>query len=155
VGILKPSHGCGQEKQFLISVVGGGFDCFLAARQIGATGRVIGVDMTPEMVSKARTNVVKTGLSHVDIRLAISDVIADAPIPESTQKDLALHAGSGADHQDCRSRSIYRIKAPFGSPNRRACRRQAGCQHGLLSSANPLHRKLFLPCCSRTEGKTV
>ena len=35
---------------------GGGFDCFLAARQVGPSGRVIGVDMTPEMISKARAN---------------------------------------------------------------------------------------------------
>jgi len=33
---------------------GGGFDCFLAARQVGNKGKVIGVDMTPEMVAKAR-----------------------------------------------------------------------------------------------------
>src|SRR3989304_1240664 len=35
---------------------GAGFDCFLAARQVGAEGRVIGVDMTPEMIAKARGN---------------------------------------------------------------------------------------------------
>jgi arsenite methyltransferase len=38
---------------------GGGFDCFLAAKQVGETGRIIGVDMTPEMVSKARMNAEK------------------------------------------------------------------------------------------------
>jgi 2-polyprenyl-3-methyl-5-hydroxy-6-metoxy-1,4-benzoquinol methylase len=35
---------------------GGGFDCFLAAKQVGPSGRVIGVDMTPDMMSKARAN---------------------------------------------------------------------------------------------------
>ena len=35
---------------------GGGFDCFLAAKQVGAKGRIIGVDMTPDMLSKARAN---------------------------------------------------------------------------------------------------
>ena len=35
---------------------GGGLDCFLAARQVGETGRVIGVDMTPDMLAKARAN---------------------------------------------------------------------------------------------------
>lgn len=48
---------------------GGGFDCFLAAKQVGATGRVIGVDMTPEMVSKARDNARKLGASTVEFRL--------------------------------------------------------------------------------------
>jgi SAM-dependent methyltransferase len=48
---------------------GGGFDCFLAARAVGETGSVIGVDMTPEMVSKSRRNVEKTGFQNVDFRL--------------------------------------------------------------------------------------
>lgn len=48
---------------------GGGFDCFLASRQVGETGRVIGVDMTPEMISKARTNASKGGFSNTEFRL--------------------------------------------------------------------------------------
>jgi len=48
---------------------GGGFDCFLAARQVGESGSVIGVDMTPEMVSKARSNAEKTGYQNVEFRL--------------------------------------------------------------------------------------
>src|SRR3972149_4502281 len=48
---------------------GGGFDCFLAARQVGETGRVIGVDMTPEMVRKARENARKGNFSNVEFRL--------------------------------------------------------------------------------------
>jgi len=48
---------------------GAGFDCFLAAKQVGETGRVIGVDMTPEMLAKARENTEKTGLKNVEFRL--------------------------------------------------------------------------------------
>jgi SAM-dependent methyltransferase len=48
---------------------GGGFDCFLAAKQVGPNGRVIGVDMTPDMVEKARSNARKVGASNVDFRL--------------------------------------------------------------------------------------
>ncbi len=48
---------------------GGGFDCFLAARQVGDTGRVIGVDMTPEMIGKARANADKGGYANVEFRL--------------------------------------------------------------------------------------
>ena len=48
---------------------GGGFDCFLAARQVGNTGKVIGVDMTPDMVSKARMNAKKIGTNTVEFRL--------------------------------------------------------------------------------------
>ena len=48
---------------------GGGFDCFLAAAETGESGQVIGVDMTPTMISKARTNADKGRYSQVEFRL--------------------------------------------------------------------------------------
>ncbi len=48
---------------------GGGFDSFLAARQVGAQGQVIGVDMTPQMLSKARDNARKLAAKNVEFRL--------------------------------------------------------------------------------------
>jgi SAM-dependent methyltransferase len=48
---------------------GAGFDCFLAARKVGPSGRVIGVDMTPEMIERARANARKGGYSNVEFRL--------------------------------------------------------------------------------------
>jgi SAM-dependent methyltransferase len=52
---------------------GGGFDVFIAGRKVGATGRAIGVDMTPEMLAKARRNIAhyrkETGLDNVEFRL--------------------------------------------------------------------------------------
>ncbi|MHC4395795.1 MAG: arsenite methyltransferase [Planctomycetota bacterium] len=48
---------------------GGGFDCFLAAKAVGDSGHVIGIDMTAEMVSKARENAVKAKLPNVEFRL--------------------------------------------------------------------------------------
>lgn len=47
---------------------GGGIDCFLAAAQVGETGRVIGVDMTPAMIAKAEQNRAKLGLNQVEFR---------------------------------------------------------------------------------------
>jgi arsenite methyltransferase len=122
---------------------GGGFDCFLAARAVGPTGRVIGVDMTPEMVLRARENARKAQVANVEFRLgeiehlpvadgsvdviisncvinlspdkssvfrdafrvlrpggrvAVSDVVATAELPEEWRKDMSLLSGciSGA-----------------------------------------------------------
>ena len=48
---------------------GGGFDCFLAADKVGENGRVIGVDMTPEMIEKARENARRGNYQNVEFRL--------------------------------------------------------------------------------------
>lgn len=60
---------------------GGGFDCFLASRQVGGTGKVIGVDMTPEMVSRARNNAVKGNFTNTDFRLG---EIEHLPVADNT-----------------------------------------------------------------------
>jgi len=60
---------------------GAGFDCLLAARQVGATGRVIGVDMTHEMLNKARGNATRVGASNVEFRLG---EIEHLPIADNT-----------------------------------------------------------------------
>lgn len=61
---------------------GAGFDCFLAARAVGPAGRVIGVDMTSEMVARARENARKAGVDHVDFRLGEIEhlPVADASV---------------------------------------------------------------------------
>ncbi len=60
---------------------GGGIDCFLASNNVGKTGRVIGVDMTAEMVSRARANAEKGGYQNVDFRLG---EIENLPVADGT-----------------------------------------------------------------------
>jgi len=61
---------------------GAGFDCFLAARQVGPSGKVIGVDMTPDMLARARANAEKAGVSNVEFRLGEIEhlPVADASV---------------------------------------------------------------------------
>lgn len=54
---------------------GGGFDCFIAANQVGPTGHVIGVDMTAEMLAKSRATAVTMGLTHVEFREGIAEAL--------------------------------------------------------------------------------
>jgi len=91
---------------------GAGFDAFLAARQVGPEGRVIGVDMTPEMVMRARGNITKTNLTNVEFRLgeierlpvadaSIDAIISNCVINLSTDKPAVF-------------REAYRVMAPGG-----------------------------------------
>ena len=87
--------GCGAPLQFVAlepgeTVLdlgsGAGFDAFLAAREVGETGRVIGVDMTPEMIDRARRNAETVGLRNTEFRpgrieaLPLEDASVDAVI---------------------------------------------------------------------------
>lgn len=60
---------------------GAGFDCFLAAKKVGPSGKVIGVDMTPEMVQKARENAMAGGFQNVEFRLG---EIEHLPAPDNS-----------------------------------------------------------------------
>lgn len=59
---------------------GAGFDCFLASKKVGDKGLVIGVDMTPEMLSEARNNAINNGYKNIDFRLG---EIENLPVADS------------------------------------------------------------------------
>jgi SAM-dependent methyltransferase len=91
---------------------GGGIDCFLAAERVGAAGRVIGVDMTPQMLERARRNKAKIGADNVEFRLgeiehlpvadnSVDVVISNCVINLSTDKEQVF-------------REIYRVLKPGG-----------------------------------------
>lgn len=80
---------------------GGGIDCFLAARKVGPTGHVIGVDMTPAMIERARANRVKVGADNVEFRLGeiehlpvetatVDVILSNCVINLSTEKPQVL-----------------------------------------------------------------
>jgi SAM-dependent methyltransferase len=68
---------------------GGGFDCFIAASQVGADGHVIGVDMTPEMLTKSRASAARMGLGNVEFR---EGLIEDMPV-EDRSVDVVISNG--------------------------------------------------------------
>ncbi|MEY3806491.1 MAG: arsenite methyltransferase [Actinomycetota bacterium] len=81
---------------------GAGFDAFLSARAVGETGKVIGVDMTPEMISKARANAENGGYTNVEFRLgeiehlpvadaSIDVIISNCVINLSPDKQAVFH----------------------------------------------------------------
>jgi SAM-dependent methyltransferase len=91
---------------------GAGFDAFLAARQVGDTGSVVGVDMTPEMIAKARGNLLTTDLQSVEFRLgeiehlpvadgSVDVIMSNCVINLSTDKPAVF-------------REAFRVLAPGG-----------------------------------------
>jgi SAM-dependent methyltransferase len=91
---------------------GGGFDCFLAAKQVGTTGRVIGVDMTADMVARARAKAEKLATKNVEFRLG---EIEHLPVADGTVDVILsncvinLSPDKGAVFQDA-----FRVLKPGG-----------------------------------------
>jgi arsenite methyltransferase len=91
---------------------GGGIDCFLAARKVGPQGRVIGLDMTPEMIRLARHNAKKIGVTNVDFRYGEMEEI---PLPgESVDVIISNCVINLSPDKDAVFREAYRVLAPGG-----------------------------------------
>jgi len=91
---------------------GAGFDCFLAASQVGPAGRVIGVDMTPDMVSKARTNAEKAGHANVEFRLGEIEAL---PVPDASVDVILSNCVINLSPDKARVfREAFRVLRPGG-----------------------------------------
>ena len=91
---------------------GGGFDCFLAARQVGEAGRVIGVDMTPDMVTRARGNAARVAAPNVEFRLGEIEhlPVADASV-DVILSNCVLNLSPAKDRV---FREAFRVLKPGG-----------------------------------------
>jgi len=91
---------------------GGGIDCFLAAHQVGPQGRVIGLDMTPEMVKLARQNAKKVGATNVEFRYGEME---DMPLPdESVDVIISNCVVNLSPDKDKVFSEAYRVLRPGG-----------------------------------------
>jgi len=91
---------------------GGGIDCFLAARQVGPQGRVIGVDMTDEMLVLARKNAAKSGLNNVEFR---QGEIENLPVEDGTIDSVISNCVINLSIDKERVfREVYRVLKPGG-----------------------------------------
>ena len=91
---------------------GGGIDCFIAAEQVGESGRVFGLDMTPEMLALANTNRDRMGLSNVEF---IEGHLEDIPLPDSAVDVVISNCVIClSPDKDAVFREAYRVLTPGG-----------------------------------------
>ena len=91
---------------------GAGFDCFLAARAVGPSGMVIGVDMTHEMLAKARENAKKNGFTNVEFRLGEIEAL---PVADGTVDVIISNCVINLSPEKVRVfREAYRVLKPGG-----------------------------------------
>lgn len=91
---------------------GGGLECFLAARQVGEAGRVIGVDMTPEMIARAREAGARLGLSNVEFR---EGYIEDLPVEDESVDVIISNCVINLSPDKARVlREMHRVLKPGG-----------------------------------------
>jgi len=91
---------------------GGGIDAFLAARKVGPQGKVIGLDMTAEMINRARENAKKIGLTNVEFKLGEMEAI---PLPDDSVDVVISNCVINlSPDKDSVFREIFRVLKPKG-----------------------------------------
>ena len=91
---------------------GAGADSLIAASLVGPTGRVVGVDMTPEMLSKARRNALEAGITNVEFREGYLEAL---PLPDDWA-DVVISNGvlNLVPHKEAALKEMYRVLKPGG-----------------------------------------
>jgi len=122
--VTQASLGCGnplaiselQQGEVVLDLgSGGGIDCFLAAQQVGPEGRVIGLDMTPDMIKLARRNAKQVGLTNVEFRFGEME---DIPLPgESVDAIISNCVINLSPDKDAVFAEAYRVLRPGGRLN--------------------------------------
>jgi len=91
---------------------GGGIDVLLAARKVGPTGKAIGIDMTPEMLARARRNAEQCGLTNVEFYQATLDAL---PLPDASVDCIISNCVINlVPDKDAAFREMYRVLVPGG-----------------------------------------
>jgi SAM-dependent methyltransferase len=144
--------GIGEGETVLDLGSGAGLDCFLAAKQVGATGRVIGLDMTDEMLSLANANRDKLGLTNVEFR---KGEMESMPVENGTVNVILSNCVINlSPDKDAVFRESFRVLAPGGrfhvsdvvlsreltEPERDDLALWAGCASGALIESDYLGR---------------
>ena len=91
---------------------GGGLDVFLAAQKVGPTGRAIGIDMTPEMIARARKAAAEAGLANVEFHLSTIDKL---PLPDASVDCIISNCVINlAPDKPAVFRDMFRVLKPGG-----------------------------------------
>lgn len=156
-----PSLGCGnpvaiaelKEGEVVLDLgSGAGLDCFLAARRVGEKGKVIGLDMTPEMLEKARENAERVGATNVEFRLGEMEAI---PLEDASVDVVISNCVINlSPDKDAVFREAFRVLRPGGRMSisdivwlgepppalRRSLELWAGCIAGALEKEDYLKK---------------
>jgi ubiquinone/menaquinone biosynthesis C-methylase UbiE len=91
---------------------GGGLDVFLAARKVGPTGKAVGIDMTPEMIDRARANAQRQGVANAEFHLAAID---NLPLPDASADCVISNCVINlAPDKPAVFREVFRVLKPGG-----------------------------------------
>ncbi|NQV22491.1 MAG: arsenite methyltransferase [Rhodospirillales bacterium] len=159
--VLESSFGCGNPLAFsavaegdivLDLGSGAGLDLLVAAKKVGRSGRVIGVDMTDEMIEKARATVAAVGLGNVEVR---KGVIEELPVEDSSVDWVISNCVINLSTEKDRVFSeIWRVLKPGGRVQVSDIVMEAGAMPAWVADHAELHADLYSACIAGAVSET-